>query len=257
MGFWKLKTPKFRDVEEKRPALPRPEKVIFFVPHSAEHPAVLPLVASLSEGLGKHGIASATHSIEDMRERVQSLSQKLRCFRFTTAQKQELDALFYLQDAYERLRIVNRLLALHPAANIVEAHALDRDYKQNDRFSMKDWFYRIPGTRALYIKDLKAEYTGAIDEGLALAEKSCIPEALSLFGFDIVEMAGSLPGLLKMLEENLYRTIMLEIPAPSHCNCDGIPLNTRFERNYAYSFSQPHRLAAEDMAGILDVIRGN
>ena len=255
MGFWTRK-PRFREVPTVAPELPRPKKVIFFAPHTGEHPAVMPLVSVLSEKLSRRGIEAETHSVNDMGERVREISGRLRKMPFRDRDKEMIDALFRLQDAHIRLQILGRLLAENPEANIIEMHALDRDYQEKSVFTMKEWFYRIPGTRVLHLGDLKGEYRIAIDDGLETADKLCVAGALPLFSLDVPKIRGMAPGLLRTLEENLHRTIMIEIPAPAHCNCEGVPALTVFERNYGYSFSEPHTLGDVDVYGILHAITG-
>ncbi len=153
MRLWPFSRPRLRDVEECQPELQKSGKVLFFAPHTSERMATLPLISRLSKGLGEAGLECQTHSIDDMNAQVLSVSAHLSSERFSRRERKALDGMFRLKDAMTRLSIACRMLIANPDALLLEMHALDRDYRESDRFEGSGYFYRIPGARVLYLRD--------------------------------------------------------------------------------------------------------
>lgn len=249
---------RFGDVELRGRVLPRAKKIVFFAPHTREQPATMPLISEISERLKKDGIESETHAVDDMDEKVISLSTKLRGLDIPDEDRAAFSVFFYLHDAYVRLRIVRKLLERSPDANIVEMHALDKDYKDDSIFPWENYFYRIPGTRILYSKEATVDYENSITNAFLVDEQSrlCIRILAAEIGLDLASVGEHTEDLLERLEENSERFMLVEIPAPAHCMCEGVDVHTMFERKYAYSFSQPHTLKQHDIEALYATICG-
>ncbi len=240
--FWQKK-PIFKDIPAKSPELPRTKKVAFFAPHTSEHPAVLPLISKLSGRMERLGIQSTTHSVEDMRDILLSFSAKLMPIRFSKDEKAILEALFRMRDTICRLEILSRILSETPDANVIEVHALPHDYLGYEHFQLVDHFYRIPGTRVLFPRDPVGEYSAPLKKGMdGLDNGSGENISLAVKLLDLKRRTrGELEALLRNLEENIGRTLLIEIPAPSFRQSEQI-MHTAFESNYGTRISDANSL---------------
>jgi|GEM_PF-2267783 len=222
---------RFRDVPVRKIKLKKSDKVVFFAPHSTEHKPVLSLIKTLSEELGKKGIETKGEELDDMRRRILLSATKLSAIEATDRDSDVIEILFKLEDALLRLHKLDSILLLNPEATVLEVHALDRDYKEDDKFSIVDYFYRLRDTRVLAIRDLYSEYSEPIKQGMELIEnksmktkiKDIVRKTLGTNShqdlakcFRGIDMASDrYPMLLEILSENIERVAMIEIPAPS------------------------------------------
>jgi len=249
--FWQKK-PIFKDIPAKSPELPRAKKVAFFAPHTSEHPAVMPLIAKLSRKMEAVGIGSTTHSVEDMRDAILSVSAKLMPIKFSKDEKAKLEVLFRMRDAICRLEILNRILEQAPDANIIEVHALPHDYGGYEPFQLVDQFYRIPGTRVLFPRNHLDEYALPLQRGIEALENGSgdnIKRAVELLDLRC-SVRGETEALLQHLEENIGRTLLIEIPAPSVRQTEKI-MHTSFESNYAIRISEANNLRTYEIDDLL------
>ncbi len=269
-----MKKSRFRDVSIRPVSLKKADKVVFFAPHTSEHFATGPLISRLSERLKKEGKEVKKEVIEDMRLRV------LR----TTCQISEKDVprdpkliekLFRLEDTWIRLQKLGELIERNPDGVILEVHALDKDYYDKSEFLWVDYFYRLPDTRVLVIRDLMKEYEYPIKEGLKsidsaderhMAIVGCFSELV------LKRVAEEYSKLLGILSDNIERVSMIEIPAPSYSKIrrTGIGLIdrmimryfdlpahlTKFEEAHGISVSMEAKLTDADIDGILKMISG-
>lgn len=249
--FWQKK-PIFKDIPAKSPELPRTKKVAFFAPHTSEHPAVLPLISKLSRKMEALGIQSTTHSVEDMRDTLLSVSAKLMPIRFSKDEKAKLEALFRLRDTICRLEILSKILNETPDANVIEVHALPHDYLGYEEFQWVDYFYRIPGTRVLFPRDPIGEYAAPLKKGIdELDNGSRENISLAIKLLDLKRRTREeLEVLLQQLEENIGRTLLIEIPASSFRQNEQI-MHTSFERNYATSISEANSLRSYEVDDLM------
>jgi hypothetical protein len=254
---WLSHKPILRDVEERVPSLPRMLKTDFFAPHTSEHPATMPLISTVSHALEGKGRHCETHSIEDMRSAVFSESVKLSKIKLADKDKAALEKMFRLKDALSRLRIVCGLLDADPEARIVEVHSLDADYRLDDRFQNADCFYRLPGSRILFLRDYIAEYLVPVRNGMELTDARLgtnLQIARAIIGMDRKGIADDAPRMLENLENNIERLILVEIPAPSYDGFQDMEVATRFQRSYGLSMSMHHALEVRDVQAFADIL---
>ncbi len=254
--FWRKK-PIFKDIPAKSPELPRAKKVAFFAPHTSEHPAVMPLIAKLSDKMKALGIDSTTHSVEDMRDNLLSISAKLMPVRFSKDEKARLEVLFRLRDTICRLEILSMILEQTPDTNIIEVHALPHDYLGYEPFQMVDHFYRVPGTRVLFPRDPVGEYALPLRRGVEELDNGSgenVSMAIKLLDLND-RTREELVALLGHLEENIGRTLLIEIPAPSFSQSDQI-MHTPFESNYAIRISEANNLRQYEIDDLMAEILG-
>jgi len=227
------KATRFRDVPVRKIKLKKSDKVVFFAPHSTEHKPVLSLTKTLSEELGKKGIGTKEEESDDIRRRILFNATKLSAMEATDRDSEIIEILFKLEDALLRLYKLDSILLLNPEATILEVHALDKEYKEDDNFSMVDYFYRLRDTRVLAIRDLYREYSEPIKQGMELIENKSMktkikglvrktlgthsPQELAkcFKGIDMDVASKRYPLLLEILSENIERVAMIEIPADS------------------------------------------
>jgi hypothetical protein len=253
-------TKRLHDVEERRLALPRAERVVFFAPHTSERLATLPLISDLSDMLRYRGVGCEAHAVEDMGCALLSISSKLAKLNLSKKEAGILDGLFRLKDVFLRLEMVGRILGSDRSSVLLEVHALDRDYSLKDAFGFSDLFYRLPGTRVLYLKDYPLEYFGPIDRWMPALENvvtegsRSLKAAVDTLSLDIDRMKWEIPGMLRVLRENRHRAAMIEIPAPSEKNSDGTKITTPFERTYGFDISYRHRLNQDEVIAIASLI---
>jgi hypothetical protein len=252
--FWQKK-PIFKDIPAKRPELPRTRKVAFFAPHTSEHPAVMPLISKLSKRMNVKGIQTATHSVEDMKDAVLSVSAKLMPLKFSKDERAKLEVLFRMKDAVCRLEILSRILSETPDTNIIEVHALPHDYLGNEQFQWVDYFYRVPGTRVLFPRDRIGEYATPLKKGMETLDNGTgknISLAIGLLDLSS-RRRDELEALLQFLEQNISRTLLIEIPAPSTRQVEGI-MHTSFESNYATRISEANNLRIYEVDDLVEVL---
>jgi len=224
---------RFRDVPVRKIKLKKSDKVVFFAPHSSEYKPVLSLTKILSEELGKRGVETKQEELDDMRRRILLSATKLSAMEATDRDSEIIEILFRLEDALLRLYKLDSILLLNPKATVLEVHALDKDYQEDDVFSMADHFYRLKDSRVLTIRDLYKEYSEPIKQGMELIENksvktriktiarktfgSHIPQELAkcFRGIDVNMVSNRYPVLLEILSENIERVAMIEIPADS------------------------------------------
>ncbi|HSB47038.1 MAG TPA: hypothetical protein VLD37_03425 [Candidatus Bilamarchaeum sp.] len=247
--------PRFGQIREVFPLLPASDKVVFFAPHTSEHPALMPLISEISETLAGRGRKAETHSVENMREAVSSISFRLRRLKLSKAEIPMLDSLLRMKDACIRLDILFRIMQDEPGAVVAEMHALRGDYGPGDRFGEGERFFRIPGTRILYLKDYLEEYAAAITKGR---------EALSVRGSEGYARAAEIAGAgsseaearlrLARLGENIRRAILLKIPALPGGPGPAEGCVTRFEMDYGV-LSGHHTLSGWEAGELASVFR--
>ena len=248
---------RLRDVEEKRLAIPKTGKIVFFSPHTSERCATLPLISDLSDMLAYNGVKTEAHAVEDMGSQILSISSKLSRLRLSRKESDALDGLFRLKDVFLRLRMVCGILASDKQSVLLEIHALDRDYGLDDQFGFAEWFYRIPGTRVLHMKDYLSEYSGPLDTWIprllsAAKEGSrSLRAAVDILALDADRLIFEAPGMLRTLGENTHRSAMIEIPAPSEKNDGAFGDRTAFERTYGFDLSLRHRMSREEILAIV------
>lgn len=247
------KAPRFRDMEKGGPRI-KGKRMLFFAPHTSESAATLPLISDLSEMLERKGVSCEAHAVVDMKARLLSMSAKLARIGFTEGELAKLDVMFRLKDAELRLGILTSLLQSEPSAALLEVHALDKDYMREDEFRYCDYFYRLPGTRAIFLKDYLAEYSIPVERGMELMGSKLgkrLMLAAGIIGLDVERYR--LEQSLEFLEQQLHRISLMEIPAPSDTN-DGRTRMTRFERAYGYSSSLKHTLTKKEVATIAEAL---
>lgn len=248
MGIFQLGKPRFRDVQPQELSMPRASKVAFFAPHTSEHGATMPLISRLSERLASHGVESRTYSIDDMRDRLRRISASLSQMRFSKPERMMLETLLRMNDAIIRLGLLSGILQNEKGANVVEVHALDRDYQAEDRFEHKDLYYRLPMSRVLYARDFQREYSVPVREGLLALERISGPmiEAARLLDLDPARIRQQSRDEIGLLGANAGRLALLEVPAPVRGTGD-IGTLTRFERSYCINISMAPTLRDEDI----------
>jgi hypothetical protein len=246
----RLRKQRLRDVEERRPTLPKFRKIVFFAPHSSEHPAVLPVIKTLSKRLQDDGFSTETHTIGDMKVQVRSISSQLAGMRLSKMEKSQLDAFFRMNDALRRSELLSDILTNNPEANVLEMHALPEDYQYDDKFPWIPEFFRIPGTRILFLKDLMSEYMVPLEIGIAAlkSRSNRLAHAVSLLNLNY----GNATEHLKQIRANLTRMLLVEIPASAEH--DESKVHTSFERSYGLGLSMQPTLRVTDIWKLHDLL---
>jgi hypothetical protein len=248
MGWFSERAPRLGEVQEAQLMLIKRRKAVFFAPHSSERLATIPLISGLSKRLERSGVGCQTHSIEDMRENVISLSVQLARLKLPKAERANLERLLRLKDAKVRLDLLCRIMKANPDAMLLEVHSLDKDYQLADRFESAKSFYRLPGSRVLVLRDFFGEYVRPVSGGIRLLETmgtDGMRKAARIIGLDAAAGRERAMGQLTYLGQNIERAALIEIPAP----CTGVPEPgeirslTRFEIAYGISMSGSHTLA--------------
>ena len=251
MGLFGGGIPRLSDVLEAQLGLPKSRKMVFFAPHTSERMATFPLISDLSEALRKGGVECWTHSIEDMKERVISLSVHLSRLKLPKAERGALERLLRLKDASLRLGLLCGILEANPDARLLEIHALGRDYQLADRFPDADSFYRLHGCRILFLRDFLGEYTKPFGSGMRLLEtleSGKLVKAAGIIGLDKSLIRRLAEKGLGYLSQNARRTALIEIPAPCSGPTEDVDNLTRFERSYGLSMSRRHTLDEGEIA---------
>ncbi len=273
--FNQRKILKFRDVTRKDVRLKKSDKVVLFAPHTSETLAISPLMRKLSERLRKDKKEVFREVIEDMDVRIAINAEKLRNNRVSWNEKGLLERLFRLEDAWIRLQRLSRMIERYPDSTVLEFHALDKDYREGSSFQMASYFYRLPDTRVLILRDLVGEYEVPIRKGLREVDKSdkrhqaivgCFAE------LNLKKITEEYPILLEILSKNIESIAMIEIPAYTYSRIrkTGIDLidklifklqklpkpMTRFEEAHLIGMSEPVALSDSDIDGIMKMISG-
>ena len=251
--FWKRK-PRFRDIPAKAPELPKTERIAFFAPHTSEHPAVMPLISKLREKLEPRGIGTETHSVDSMRDDVISISAKLRQYKFSREGKAALESFFRMRDAERRLCILEGILGQEPGKLAVEVHALPMEYFGNEHFPLIGQYYRVPGTRVLFPRELKSEYEKPILLGMAHLESNG-EDALSFAKRLLCVNHDDAEAMLGKLDIILKRTLLIEIPATSKQDME-TGVNTEFERSYGIGISESSSIAGFEIDELVALFSG-
>jgi hypothetical protein len=253
MGGWLARGTRLRDIEERELGIRKGASVGFFLPHTRDRNATLPLVSELSEGLRAKGVMAATHSVEDMKAEVLSISARLIRMRLRARDEEAVDSLFLLKDAERRLSVVCGILRSDPTANVLEIQALGRDYGEADRIEDAGSYSRLPGTRVLHPRDYAGGFARAFREGISTLRQAAgrVAAAAGIIGPPGGEEW--LGGMLDMLAENARRCALILIPAPSF---DVMELAgpTGFGRHYGEGMSKEHTLSPRETAAILDAL---
>ncbi|MFH0737247.1 MAG: hypothetical protein V1827_01805 [Candidatus Micrarchaeota archaeon] len=250
---------RLRDIEERKPHVQRPMKAVFFAPHTSERQATHPLISDLSDILGYRGVICGAHSVEDMKHQLLSMSAKLSKMGFSKKEANALDGMFRLKDALLRLGMVSGILETAGPATLIEVHALERDYSFDDMIPCADFFIRLPGTRALFLKDFRYEYFGLLDRWLPVLDDieenggKNLRSALEILGLDSWDVSMGLPSMVETLKRMGDRCALLGVPAPSEYD-DGFKVATRFERTYGQSHSFMHTLSGREVLAIADLL---
>lgn len=245
MGWFGERAPRLGDVRESQPQLAKSRKAVFFAPHTSERMATLPLISKVSERLERCGVSCTTHSVEDMREHVISLSVRLSRLRLGKDEMPVLERLLRLKDASIRLGIVCRILEANPDAMFIEVHSLDRDYRTADRFPYADYFTRLPGTRILFLRDFPGEYFRPMATGARLIgsiRNGSLREAIGFIGLEQGYIERQSIAQLGYLSKNAHRSSLVEIPAPSSMAKEDEGRLTPFERCYGLALSSMHTI---------------
>jgi hypothetical protein len=231
---------KLRKIEERQPMLQDARKIVFFMPHTSDQPAITPLLSDIREALGKEGVPSETHSVEDMKTTVFSMSLKLSKMRLSKGEREGVERLFRLKDSFARLRIACRILRSEPDALLVEAHALERDYHYGDKLESAAGYCRIPESRILFLRDFLCDYELPIRQGLETMDAGVsgrVRAASEIIGIDELTIGIEAPLLIGTLKSNLRRCLLVRIPAPAADNMEGVKAATDFERRYGFGMS--------------------
>ena len=267
--------PKFRDVARKRIRLKKADKVMLFAPHTTERLAVSPLMRRLSEKLKVEKKEVFREIIDDIDVRIVVTAEKLKDKKVSYDEKELLERLFRLEDAWIRLQTLTEILERHPGATVLEVHALDKDYREGSRFDIAPYFYRLPDTRVLILRNLVEEYGIPIRKGLKMIDKTndrhkaivrCFAE------LNLRKITEEYQRLLDILSKNIGSIAMVEIPAYrySQIRKTGIELidrlifklqklpkpMTEFEERYMIYRSEPAALSDRDIDGIMKMISG-
>jgi hypothetical protein len=253
MALLAFSKPRLRDVECRAPTLETSKSIVFFAPHSNERQATLPLISRVGDALWQEGLDTSTVTIEDMADRVSSYAVRLHRLGLSRSEKEKVNRLFYLKDACIRLDLLTKILAEFPDSKIAEMHALDRDYQPGDRFEMAPWFYRIPDTRVLYLRDIARDYAAAIERGLEVLDNSPsekIAKAAALLEIDLAAVRASCGGMATALRSQMQRTILIETPAPAH-SLDVFESATEFEKRYAFSANGMCTLSDSEISALI------
>jgi len=251
MGLFGERIPRLSDVPEAQFGLPKSRKIVFFAPHTSERMATFPLISDLTDALRKGGVECRTHSIEDMRERVLSLSVQLSRLKLPKAERNVLERLLRLKDASLRLGLLCGILEANPDARLLEIHALERDYQLADKFPDADSFYRLHGCRILFLRDFLGEYTKPFGSGMRLLEaleSGKLAKAAGIIGLDKSAIRHLAERGLGYLSQNARRTALVEIPAPCSGPQEDVDDLTLFEVAYGLSMSGHHTLGDDDIA---------
>ncbi len=257
MSFFK-KAPRLMDIEERPLGMQKRRGVGFLLPHTRDHLALMPLVSGISKGLRAKGIAAETHSVEDMRGQVISLSVRLSAIKFRKKERGALETLFELRDALVRLMLACSILAVNPGGNLVELQTLGRDYRLGDRFAAASGYFRLPQTRVLHAKAYLATFEEPIGRGIRLLGAAGGDERLSkaarIFSLEESRVRPEAGEGLGFLSRNLSRAALISIPAP----CFDNPYEereryhfTEFEREYGEGMAAANTLGDEDIKAIL------
>lgn len=250
MGWFTERAPRLCDVRESQPQLAKSRNVVFFAPHTSERMATLPLISEASMRLEKCGVSCATHAVEDMREQVISLSVKLSRLKLGKDAMPTVERLLRLKDASIRLNIACRILEANPGASFIEVHSLDRDYQLDDRFPHAEHFFRLPGTRVLFLRDFPGEYFRPLGTGARLVggiRGGGLMEAARIIGIDSGSIQRQASAQLGYLGDNAGRAALIEIPAPCACSKEDEGRLTRFERSYGMNLSGSHTLMEQEL----------
>ncbi len=251
MGLFGERSPRLSDVLEAQLGLPKSRKMVFFAPHTSERMATIPMISDLTESLRKGGVECRTHSIEDMRDHVISLSVQLSRLKLPKAERGMLERLLRLKDASLRLGLLCRILEANQDARLLEIHALDRDYQLADKFPDADSFYRLHGCRILFLRDFLGEYTRPFGSGMRLLEtleSGKLATAAGIIGLDKSKIREQAAGGLGYLGRNAMRAALIKIPAPCPDRFDDIEGLTRFEKAHGLSMSNSHTLDEDEIA---------
>ncbi len=256
MGGWLRKAPRFCDVEERGLCLQKCGRVEFFAPHPRDQLATMPLISGLSEALNGKGVETETHSVEDMKSGVLSISLKLRRLGLSRKELEEADALFLLKDAVIRLELVSGLLGRNPGCAVVEVQALDKDYCGKEQFAEASLFYRIPGTRVLHLRDYAGGFLADIRKGLGVLEAphGRLGRATGAFGLSSESLRMELPALLDSIHEGRSRAAMVCIPADPFNVEPWTGEETRFEMVFGEGMTRKHTLGPADMAALASAL---
>ncbi len=256
MGGWLRRSPLFRDIEERELRLPKGGRVEFFAPHPRDQLATMPLISELSGALNAIGVETETHSVEDMKSEVLSISLKLRRLGLSKKELGEADALFFLKDAIIRLELVSGLLERNPGCAVVEVQALERDYCGPEPFAEAPLFYRFPGTRVLHLRDYAGGFLADIRKGLEVLESphGRLGKAAGAFGMTPGALRLELPGLLDSVHEGRGRAAMVCIPADSFTVEQWTENETRFEMKFGEGMSRKHTLCPADIAALASAL---
>lgn len=244
--------PLFGEVMQRAPSLQKSREFVFFAPHTSEHPSVIPLISTLSERMGKGGIATESMVIEEMRESVIAISSRLSRIWGAGKERDTLEKLFGLKDAVVRVEAVARMLASRPESALVEVQTLDRDYDDMDRFEPGNGFYRIPNTRVLYARDYAGAYETQVAQGIEAAESrgKAATALKGMLALDIARLKHEVPAKIEMLRQNAGRTMLMEMPAPVGALPDESHPTTSFEATYGYRISLKHTLASHEIDSV-------
>jgi len=263
---------RFRDVVQNDIRLKGGNKVVLFVPHTSEYIAVTPLLSKLSEALKKDGKEIEKEINDGMRQWIHRITNQLSMLKLSKEDRIFIERLFKLKDGWIRLQKLSELIERNPTAIILEIHALDGNYGEENRFWMADYFYRLPNTRVLVIRDYVSEYKFPIEKGFSQIDwdNKRHLDILECFELKMDEIRTKYIGLLDVLSKNIDRSAMIEIPAPIE---SGIPRSgvwfldrlilklysfpphfTKFEENYGWRLSREATITEEDIRGILRMV---
>jgi len=218
--FTSRKSHKFSSIKERALTLRKCNKAVFIAPHRSEDMVTVPFISQVSKIVEAKGRETDFINTPDSRTRILSISRRLSQIDTSESDMDIIESIFKLQDAFIRLKNISSVLRKEPASVVFEMHALERDYQMDDDFEHVDHYFRIPGSRILFIRNMIDELGTPIKEGLkkidAAFEKDYNRMFKILFEFEalnFVELEARYMDLLDILSGNIGRVAMIELPA--------------------------------------------
>ncbi len=218
----RLRMPRYSDIPDLSAVQgEKPKRAILILPHTAEHPATVPVSKELGEILRSEGTMVEEKRVNDMMERgwrarIAIGPEDNDAFHF----KEGFAHVLRLQDRLIRSELIwNSVVHYGEAAFVLELHAMN-DYSLNDVCSASDveGFFKLKDSKLHVLKDLVGNLTkkdGIAPESIKMAKKIA-----SSLGFDLQEAEEKLTWLKKKLAPFKKVVQLVEIPS-KQCSYEG------------------------------------
>ncbi len=229
-------------------------KLVIFVPHEAEYPAVGPLIDKIKAAKSDLDIVV---KVSDTRERILEIRRKIGDYGKKISDRKICELLFSIRDLQYRLETIANLTYADPNIGILELHSLPRNYGENEHFPYHDYYFRLHGSRLLIPRSLDAEYPFAIHSMLQIFNSLSVdPDTVKSFSNrlgDFLFIKLDLNSLSILIDSS--RFVLLEVPADSRSIVipDGTPFHTSFEIIRAGRESEPAILIEKDIRAVLSI----